>query len=160
MQTNMDLDLSSSGNATEFISNLSLYLPSINSTITFEHLKDIFTKNKIGVVSRVDFVYNTKGVRQAFVHFSMWFDSEYTRTLQNKILDTKLTALLPVDNTNVSIFGKTNIILLQNRNPRDEANNDLINSLQMRIQQLETKFTELFNKDEILNQGKRSRYDN
>ena len=150
----------SSNNVSENLFNptLSLYIPSINEEMDVDKLKLLFNNKKIGVVSRVDFVFNSKGVRQAFVHFSMWFESDLTKDLQNKIMDPKLNAMVKLDNKVKNNFGNNNIILLPNRCPRELPNMDLINSLQERINQLESKFKELSNKDDqIESNGKRSR---
>ena len=65
--------------------NLSLYLPSLSEEVTQLGLTILFQDNKIGIIDRVDFVYNTKGVRQAFIHLNEWFDSSETRELQKKL---------------------------------------------------------------------------
>jgi len=158
MSLAMSVDSSNISSTSSFNSTLSLYIPSVPESITLDNIKLLFG-NKIGVISRVDFVYNTKGVRQAFVHFSMWFVTDYTKDLQTKILDSKSTAMFALDETDKNSFGNNNIILLPNRNPRDLPNLDLINTLQERLNQLESKFLELSSKDKSVElNGKRSRY--
>ena len=158
MSSEMIVDSSNPVSENLFNPTLSLYIPSINEEMDVDKLKLLFNNKKIGVVSRVDFVFNSKGVRQAFVHFSMWFESDLTKDLQNKIMDPKLNAMVKLDNKVKNNFGNNNIILLPNRCPRELPNMDLINSLQERINQLESKFKELSNKDDqIESNGKRSR---
>jgi len=158
MSSEMIVDSSNNVSENLFNPTLSLYIPSINEEMDVDKLKLLFNNKKIGVVSRVDFVFNSKGVRQAFVHFSMWFESDLTKDLQNKIMDPKLNAMVKLDNKVKNNFGNNNIILLPNRCPRELPNMDLINSLQERINQLESKFKELSNKDDqIESNGKRSR---
>lgn len=154
----MNVDSSNISPSSTFNSTLSLYIPSISESITLDSIKLLFG-NKIGVVSRVDFVYNTKGVRQAFVHFSMWFMTDYTKDLQTKIMDPKCSAIFVLDETTKNSFGNNNIILLPNRNPRDVPNLDIINTLQERLNKLEIKLLELSSKDKSAEiNGKRSRY--
>ena len=158
MSSAMSVDYSNISSLSSFNSTLSLYIPSVPETITVDNIKLLFG-NKIGVISHIDFVYNTKGTRQAFVHFSMWFITDYTKDLQAKILDSKSTAMISTDETVKNSFGNNNIILLPNRNPRDKPNEDIINNLQDRIKQLENKFLELSSKDlSVEANGKRSRH--
>ena len=156
MTSAMSVDSSNISSSSSFNSTLSLYIPSVPESITLDNIKLLFL-NKIGVISRIDFVYNTKGVRQAFVHFNMWFMTDYTKDLQTKILDSKLTAMLSLDETVKNSFGNNNIILLPNRNPRSEPSVDIINVLQERIRQLETKFNQIDNKEILINSTKRTR---
>ena len=144
----------------DFNSKLSLYIPSINHNITYEDIKSIFIVKKIGVISRIDFVFNNKGIRQAFVHFSLWFLNDYTKDLQIQIMDPKLTAIVELDKQKKNNFGNSNIILLPNHNPRDLPNTDLINTLQERINQLESKFNELNSRESFTDNSKRTRYVN
>ena len=159
MTSAMSVDSFNTFSENQFNPTLSLYIPSISEEIDVDSVKSLFNNNKIGVVSRVDFVFNSKGVRQAFVHFSMWFETDLTKDLQNKIMDPKLNAMLKLDNKVKNKFGNNNIILLPNRCPRELPNMDLINSLQERINQLESKFLSLSSKDEQVElNGKRTRY--
>ena len=71
----MEIDTTQQICQDDFNPNLSLYLPSLDEEVTQLALRTLFQSNKIGVVERVDFVYNTKGVRQGFIHLSQWFDN-------------------------------------------------------------------------------------
>jgi len=125
----------------DFNPNLSLYLPSLDEEVTQLALTTLFQSNNIGVVERVDFVYNTKGVRQGFLHLTKWFDNTTTRELQKKILDNKQTALIKCKK--MSGHKTNNLILLPNRNPRQLGHTDLLSNLQSRIYFLEQQFREL-----------------
>ena len=125
----------------DFNPNLSLYLPSLDEEVTQLALTTLFQSNKIGVVERVDFVYNTKGVRQGFIHLSQWFDNTATRELQKKILDNKQTAVIKCKK--MSGHKTNNLIILPNRNPRQLGHTDLLSHLQSRIYFLEQQFREL-----------------
>lgn len=160
MQTMQTMELDSSSN--NLNSTLSLYIPSIGLDITQADLSELFLKQKIGVVSRADFVYNTKGVRQVFLHFSSWFNTESNRLFQEKILNEKSTAIIKtklIDNKSQLFkkFKSSNIILLPNRNPRSDPNNELLDSLIGRISLLESRLKEFEDKDELVLNNKRTR---
>ena len=119
----------------DFNPKLSLYLPSIEEKVTQLGLTEIFQTNKIGVIERVDFVYNTKGVRQAFIHFNEWFENENNKEFQKKIMNTKETAIIKCKK--ISGHKTNNLIVLPNRNPRQLGHTDLLCALQNRINLLE-----------------------
>lgn len=141
--------------ADDFNVNLSLYLPSIDEDVTQLTLTKLFQSNKIGLIERVDFVYNTKGVRQAFIHLSKWFDSEANRELQKKILDNKRTAVIKCKK--MSGHKSNNLIILPNRNPRQLGHTDLLSNLQSRIYFLEEQFRQLNTNNSIVVPSKRNR---
>ena len=124
-----------------FDKNLSIYIPNIEENITLQKLITVFQEEKIGMIERVDFVYNIKGIRQAFVHFINWFDSKENREFQAKIMNNKENALGKGKKLSKS---SKNLILLPNRNPRPSTEkNDIIQSLQERLNNLELLFKEL-----------------
>lgn len=132
---------------------LSLYIPVIKEKVTFENMQSLFVTNNIGNISRVDFVYNANGVRQAFIHFNSWFKNPHSLLIQKQILDPKTPVILKNNNLIHSNFEQDNIILLPNKNPKPAVNVDLINTLQDRIKFLETKFKELESKDTLLQEN-------
>lgn len=119
----------------QFDPKLSLYLPSIEEKVTQLGLTQIFQTNKIGIIERVDFVYNTKGVRQAFIHLSEWFENENNKEFQKKIINNKETAIIKCKK--ISGHKTNNLIVLPNRNPRQLGHTDLLSALQNRINLLE-----------------------
>jgi len=135
--------------------NLSLYLPSLSEEVTQLGLTILFQDNKIGIIDRVDFVYNTKGVRQAFIHLNEWFDSTETRELQKKIMDNKQTAIIKCKKMNG--HKTNNLIILTNRNHRQLGNSDLLSTLKNRINFLEEQFRKLSPNNTIDNPNKRNR---
>ena len=132
-----------------FDKNLSIYIPNIEENINLQKLLTVFQEEKIGVIDRVDFVYNIRGTRQAFIHLVNWFDSKENREFQNKIMNNKENAILKGKK-----FSKTckNLILLPNRNPRPNTEkNDLIQSLQERLNNLELLFKNMNSNENNLN---------
>ncbi len=64
----------------------SLYIPIIKPDITDEFIQKCFHEHNIGKVSHVDFVFNKqKSRREAFVHFSEWYDTEIANKLKHKL---------------------------------------------------------------------------
>ena len=61
----------------EFNETLSIYIPYVNEDVTVNDITNVFAKN-MGSVSRVDFIYNIKKCRQAFVHFDKWNNTNDT----------------------------------------------------------------------------------
>ena len=138
-----------------FDKNLSLYIPNIEENITLQKLMTLFQEEKIGMIERVDFVYNIKGVRQAFIHFMCWFDSKENREFQAKIINNKENAI--IKGKKLSKTSK-NLILLPNRNPRPSTEkNDLIQSLQERLNNLELLFKQMNNNQSSSTSNKRVR---
>jgi len=70
----------------------SLYIPIIKSDITDEFIQKCFHEHNIGKVSHVDFVFNKqKSRREAFVHFSEWYDTEIAHKLKHKLENSSLS---------------------------------------------------------------------
>ncbi len=70
----------------------SLYIPIIKSDITDEFIQKCFHEHNIGKVSHVDFVFNKqKSRREAFVHFSEWYDTEIADKLKHKLENSSLS---------------------------------------------------------------------
>lgn len=64
----------------------SLYIPIVNSETTDEYITKCFNEKNIGNVSRVDFVFNKeKKRREAFVHFSEWFNTDEANRLKTDL---------------------------------------------------------------------------
>jgi hypothetical protein len=119
----------------EFNSTLSIYIPIVDEKINDTAIKAVFEHLGLGVISRVDFVYSSLGKKQAFLHFTEWFDCEKSHKVQRDILDPGTNARLVYDNPK---FWP----LLQNRNPVDKPNLDtpnIIDVLQTKIEMLESK---------------------
>ena len=138
-----------------FDKNLSIYIPNIEETITLQKLTTLFQEEKIGMIERVDFVYNIKGVRQAFIHFICWFDSKENREFQAKIMNNKENAIIKGKKLSKS---SKNLIILPNRNPRPSTEkNDIIQSLQERLNSLELMIKEMNSSESNPVSNKRSR---
>ena len=97
---------------TEFNYNLVIYIPRMNTFWgTPEKVKEVFLKQNIGKVSRVDIIKKrvTKQrkrerkhvggdyMRSAHVYFKTWFDTEANRNLQARIMDPAKEARVVID---------------------------------------------------------------
>lgn len=71
------------------MSFLSLYIPIISEKISEQYIITTFQDKNIGKVMRIDFVKNLKkNRREAFIHFSEWFDDkDECKKLKENILD-------------------------------------------------------------------------
>lgn len=70
----------------------SLYIPIIKPDITHEFIQKCFHEHDIGKVSHVDFVFNKqKSRREAFVHFSEWYNTENADNLKYKLENSSLS---------------------------------------------------------------------
>jgi len=71
------------------MSFLSLYIPIISEKISEQYIITTFKDKNIGKVMRIDFVKNLKkNRREAFIHFSEWFDDkDECKKLKENILD-------------------------------------------------------------------------
>jgi hypothetical protein len=98
--------------ATAFNNTMVIYIPRMNMFWgTKEKVKEVFLKQNIGKVSRVDIVKKrvTKErkrerkhvggdyVRSAHVYFTTWFDTESNRNLQARIMDPEKEARVVID---------------------------------------------------------------
>lgn len=64
----------------------SLYIPVIGKNVSSHFVAKKFLEANIGNVERVDFVVNkVKGRREAFVHFSEWFNSDTANKLKSQL---------------------------------------------------------------------------
>lgn len=64
----------------------SLYIPIIGKNITQEYIIKCFHEHNIGNVERVDFVINkVKNRREAFVHFSEWYNTAASNNLRSQL---------------------------------------------------------------------------
>jgi hypothetical protein len=96
----------------------SLFIPSINFQITKNKLKDVMEK-KFGKLSRVDFVsFNSENGcgRRAFIHFSEWFDTDFTRNLKKEITEKEYVDIH---------IDYSPIRLMRNKNPVPETEQTL-----------------------------------
>jgi hypothetical protein len=97
---------------TAFNYNLVIYIPRMNTFwATPEKVKEVFIKQNIGMVSRVDIIKKrvTKQrkrerkhvggdyMRSAHVYFKTWFDTEANRNLQARIMDPNKEARVVID---------------------------------------------------------------
>lgn len=93
-----------------FNNKMSLFIPRVHLTEANEEtIKYILYS--LGLVDRVDLV-NKGDYFQAFVHFHVWYDSPYTRTLQDLIEDPNACSTLKCYSDRSTYF-----ILLKNKNP-------------------------------------------
>ena len=158
MENNLDMDCDKTlSNISEFNYALSIYIPVINELVTEDKLKNYFIKKNIGVVSKIDFVYNVKGIRQAFIHFSLWFLNDYTKILQENIINNKKVCLIKNKEICSEIFNNENIILLPNLNPKTSSNIDVINKLHDRVSSLENMISQMISKSSLESQELPSR---
>ncbi len=134
------MDMTTSTSATnvsihEFNPTLSVYIPIVDEKINDTAIKAVFEHLGLGVISRVDFVYSSLGKKQAFLHFTEWFDCDKSRKVQRDILDPSVNARLVYDNPR---FWP----LFQNRNPVENpklTTPNIIDVLQIKIELLEGK---------------------
>lgn len=76
-------------------SNLSIYIPRVNASITCDQVVTEFDKFGIGQVNRVDFTpinkkpgfseFDVGGVKSAFVHFDYYYENELTDKIVSKL---------------------------------------------------------------------------
>lgn len=80
---------------------LSLYIPHVFINITKERICDVFSKQSIGEVDRIDFVpkkgKDGKDYNSAFVHMKKWCTNESVSNLQHKIFNNDKTARIVYD---------------------------------------------------------------
>ena len=89
---------------------MSLFLPRVHLTEACEEvIKEILYS--LGLVERVDLV-NKGDYFQAFVHFHVWFESEYTRLIQTQIESDCAAPTFKCYSDRSTYF-----ILLKNKNP-------------------------------------------
>lgn len=84
-----------------FSQKLSIYIPHVFANITKERIVDIFRKQSIGEVERIDFVpkkgKDGREYHMAFIHMKCWYDNECVRNLQSRIFDKKAEARIVYD---------------------------------------------------------------
>ena len=84
-----------------FSQKLSIYIPHVFANITKERIVDIFSKQSIGEVERIDFVpkkgKDGREYHMAFIHMKCWYDNECVRNLQSRIFDKKAEARIVYD---------------------------------------------------------------
>ena len=124
----------------------SLYIPVIKANITHEFIQKCFHENNIGKVSHVDFVFNKqKSRREAFVHFSEWYDTDMAYQLKSKLENTSSSdeKCRFVYNTELALYWPIliNKNPLQKNSPERRSNDvyiieDRIKSIENSIQKL------------------------
>ena len=136
------------GESQTFNSTLSLYIPIVENNINEDTMKTIFAHENLGTISRIDFVYNNLGKKQAFIHFSEWFNTPKVCEFQAKVMNSKQKARL---NINPGKYWP----VYPNHNPLAERppHLNLIDVLQDKIASLEHKLSEISfqysNQDEV-----------
>jgi len=69
--------------------SMSIYISKISSATRATTIESLFRYNNIGIIDRVDIVNQTMviepGIKSAFIHFAVWFDTPESRQLQNSI---------------------------------------------------------------------------
>jgi hypothetical protein len=73
--------------------NTSLYIPHVYDNYTKDRIINVFENHlKIGKIKSIDLVAklgkNEKSFNAVYIHFEYWFDNEYAKALQAKVLDT------------------------------------------------------------------------
>jgi len=83
------------------IINMSLYIPHVFPNYKQEDVAEVFENQKIGNVSRVDFVAKMgkdgKAYNAAYIHFEFWCDTIANRNLQARICDPTKEARIVYD---------------------------------------------------------------
>jgi len=84
-----------------FSQKLSIYIPHVFANITKERIVEIFSKQSIGEVDRIDFVpkkgKDGREYHMAFIHMKSWYDNECVRNLQARILNKSTEARIVYD---------------------------------------------------------------
>ena len=69
--------------------SMSIYISKISSNTHANTIAKQFRYNNIGIIERVDIVNQTytiePGIKSAFIHFAVWFDTPESRFMQNSI---------------------------------------------------------------------------
>ena len=80
---------------------LSIYIPHVFANITKERIVDVFSKQSIGEVERIDFVpkkgKDGREYHMAFIHMKSWYDNDCVSNLQSRILDKNSDARIVYD---------------------------------------------------------------
>ena len=80
---------------------LSVYIPHVFPNITKDRIVDVFYKQSIGQVERVDYVpkkgKDGKEYFMAFIHMSKWFDNDSVANLQDRIISKTENARIVYD---------------------------------------------------------------
>tara|TARA_Y100000992_G_scaffold146188_1_gene97266 strand:+ start:272 stop:907 length:636 start_codon:yes stop_codon:yes gene_type:complete len=80
---------------------LSIYIPHVFANITKERIVDVFSKQSIGEVERIDFVpkkgKDGREYHMAFIHMKSWYDNDCVSNLQSRILDKTTDARIVYD---------------------------------------------------------------
>ena len=118
---------------------LSIYIPRVFVNITSERISNIFNMLNIGEVKYVDLVprENTETkvpYHMAFIHFNRFYDNSASKHFLEKVLDPDQDARIVYDEP-------WYWICLPNRNPKPDS----IHALEMRVDQLEERISELTN---------------
>tara|TARA_Y100000591_G_scaffold189799_1_gene164132 strand:- start:6764 stop:7369 length:606 start_codon:yes stop_codon:yes gene_type:complete len=91
--------------------NQSIYIPVIGKEISEKYMKRCFKEKNIGEVDRVDFVLNkNKMRREAFVHFSKWYNTPDANSLMADLSN-------PETKTHFVYKGTSYWPILPNKNP-------------------------------------------
>ena len=81
-----------------FVSNLSLYIPYVESHLSEEFIIEYFSKYDIGIVKRVDLIpkINKNGIyyHGAFLHFEKWWESSFTKNIQCRLKNKEVVTRL------------------------------------------------------------------
>ena len=120
----------------------SIYIPIIGTNISQEYIANVFQEKNIGLVSRVDFVLNKiKNRREAFVHFSEWYNTNEANQLKynlEKTSNEKCRFIYSGNNYWPILLNKNPV---EKNNPNRKSNSvyeieDRINSLEKNIKDL------------------------
>ena len=85
---------------------LSIYIPHVFANITKERIVDVFNKQSIGEVERIDFVpkkgKDGREYHMAFIHMKCWYNNECVENLLHAFF---LRLPMPVLSTTIHGFG-------------------------------------------------------
>lgn len=131
-------------NMNMFDNNLSVYIPRITNEWAEEiRIANVFHANELGIVERVDLVQKQTpegtSYYEGFVHMK-WFDTQSTRNIQARIMDSTRDARLVHEDPNYWL-------LLKNKNPMSAAEV----RLEKRIVELETQVNAVQHQMNIMN---------
>ena len=124
----------------------SIYIPIIGNNITSDFVKKCFHEKLVGKVDHVDFVINKKKLRrEAFVHFSEWYNSEEADRIKN-LFDNYNE--IGKDGTKFIYNDKLNFWpILRNKNPLEKnsshRNSNFTYELEDRISNIEKNMEQL-----------------
>jgi len=99
IQTQTQTNLNQTLKMSALQNNISLYIPHVYTNYTKERITEVFeNKFSIGKIKTIDLVAklgkNGMTFNAAYIHFEYWYDNDFARALQIKVLDINQEAKL------------------------------------------------------------------